>query len=93
MRRPETRRDSKPLNDILSNKNKDPSLELNRKISWVKQEMGNMKIEKVQHIRKSTNHVTNKLTNNVVTEKCRWLEAGTPIKFFLRRQIKRIFRL
>ena len=68
MRRPETRRDSKPLNDILNNMNKDPSLELDRKISWVKQAMGNMKTDKLQHIRKSANHVTNKLTNKVVTE-------------------------
>ena len=67
MRRPETRRDSKPINDILSNRNKDPSLELDRKISWVKQAMGNMKTYKLQHIRKSANHVTYKLTNKVVT--------------------------
>ena len=68
MRRSETRRDSKPLNDILNNRNKYPSLELDRKISWVKQAMGNMKTNKLQHIRKSANHVTNKLTNKVVTE-------------------------
>ena len=68
MRRPETRRDSKPLNDILNNGNKDPSLELDRKISWVEKEMGNMKTYKLQHIRKSTNHVIDKLTNKVVTE-------------------------
>ena len=68
MRRSETRRDSKPLNDILNNRNKYPSLELDRKISWVKQAMGNMKTDKLQHIIKSTNHVTDKLTNKAVTE-------------------------
>ena len=61
MRQPETRRDSKPLNEILNNGNKDPSLELDRKISWVKHEMGNMKTYKLQHIIKSVNHVTDKL--------------------------------
>ena len=42
--------------------------------------MGNMKIDKLQHIRESTNHVTDKLTNKVVTEN--GLEARTPINFF-----------
>ena len=68
MRRPETKRDSKPLNEILNNRNKDPSLELDRKISWVKHAIGNMKTDKLQHIRKSANHVTDKLTNKVVTK-------------------------
>ena len=30
--------------------------------------MGNMKTDKLQHIRKSANHVTDKLTNKVVTK-------------------------
>ena len=68
MRRQESRRDLKPLNGILNNRNKDPSLELDRKISWVKQAMGNMKTDKLQHIRKAANHVTDKLTNKVLTE-------------------------
>ena len=68
MRPPKNRSDSKPLNDILNNTKKDPSLELYRKISWVKNTMDNMKTDKLQHIRKSANHVTDKLTNKVVTK-------------------------